>query len=278
MIIGFSGKKQSGKNTATNFCIGSFLWSQEIIEGSFYINKNGQLVVSDLMGDTSKRGILDMDRQDPHLQNWLKQNVYSVCKMYSYADCLKDVCINILGLSYEQCYGTDEQKNSLTHLLWEDMPGVITPNTASGILCDASGNGSNPNDIIGWHGLKVIVHEPGQMTAREVMQYIGTEIFRKINPEVWVEATIRRIQKEKPMFAIITDIRFVNEVLAVQKNGGIVIRLTRHKKEKDIHTSETALDNFDAFDFIIQNDKMSIAEQNAAIADILKKSGIQLCI
>ncbi|NMC62387.1 MAG: hypothetical protein GYA55_04395, partial [SAR324 cluster bacterium] len=39
----------------------------------------------------------------------------------SFADTLKDFCIETLGLTYEQCYGTDEQKNSSTKYLWENV-------------------------------------------------------------------------------------------------------------------------------------------------------------
>jgi len=43
--------------------------------------------------------------------------------IYSFADPLKkDVCINILGLTERQCYGTDADKNTLTNLRWENMP------------------------------------------------------------------------------------------------------------------------------------------------------------
>ena len=43
-------------------------------------------------------------------------------RTYSFADPLKQICINLLGLSNEQCYGSDEDKNSLTSLRWEDIP------------------------------------------------------------------------------------------------------------------------------------------------------------
>ena len=103
-------------------------------------------------------------------------------KIYNFADPLKQLCINILGLTEEQCYGTDENKNETVDCYW---PGI-----------DA------------------------QMTAREVLQYVGTDVFRRMQHHVWSSATIRLIEKEKPKLALIADCRFPNEVDAVKKAGG----------------------------------------------------------
>ena len=47
-------------------------------------------------------------------------------KMYSFADMLKEkVCMDVMGLTYEQCYGTDEEKNSVTTYMWERLPREI---------------------------------------------------------------------------------------------------------------------------------------------------------
>ena len=86
-------------------------------------------------------------------------------KIYNFADPLKQVCIDILGLTYDQCYGTDENKNELVDCYW---PGIDE-----------------------------------QMTAREVMQHLGTDMFRRLQQNVWSAATIRLIEKEKPDLAII---------------------------------------------------------------------------
>ena len=67
-----------------------------------------------------------------------------------------------------------------------------------------------------------------RMTAREVMQYVGTDVFRKIQHDVWAGATIKKIDLEKPDLAVIADCRFPNEVDAIQKAGGLVIKLNRN--------------------------------------------------
>lgn len=159
-------------------------------------------------------------------------------KIYNFADPLKqDICISVLGLSYDQCYGSDDHKNTFTNCYWDNK----------------------------------------RLTAREVMQFVGTNIFRKMKQDVWASATINKIKIEKAPLAVIADCRFPNEVEAVKNAGGIVIKLTRNPFDSD-HESETALDNInyseDKFDYIIDNNILTIEEQNSIILDILTKEGV----
>lgn len=176
-------------------------------------------------------------------------------KIYNFADPLKkDICMNILGLSYEQCYGDDEAKNSLTPIRWKDIPEYN----------------------ISWTWSKD--YDPsGFMTARQVMQQIGTNIFRQIKNDVWSSATINKIQNEKPPLAIIADCRFPNEVEAVRNVGGIVIKLTRNPYNSD-HESEIALDEIfyptNNFDLVVCNESLSISEQNEIVFNFLQKKKV----
>jgi hypothetical protein len=163
---------------------------------------------------------------------------FNSAKIYNFADPLKqDICINILGLTEYQCYGTDDQKNELVDCYWDNK----------------------------------------QLTAREVMQMVGTDMFRVMQKNVWSSATIRKIQNDKPKLAIIADCRFPNEVDAVKDAGGIVIKLTRNPHNSD-HTSEIALDtnNFDQsnFDLVVDNRNISIDEQNTSLMLFLQNKGI----
>lgn len=243
MILGISGKKQSGKTTSGNFILSIFIANLGISK-KVHINSKGEIVVSDLFSNVSYAGVLDLNKpnNDYLIQKTIK-TLDPYVKLYSFADPLKkDICINILGLTWDQCYGTDEDKNSLTLLKWDDMPGY---------------NGE----------LK------GNMTAREVMEYIGTGIFRKIKINSWVDGTINSILKDKTKLAIITDCRFPNEVEAIKKQNGKVIRLSRSKFNSDSE-SELVLDekNYDwsKFDFIVRNDDMEIYDQCMQIQQILQ--------
>lgn len=166
------------------------------------------------------------------LANFINQQHPNVShKIYSFADPLKeDICMNILGLTYDQCYGSDDSKNTMTDLCWLGK----------------------------------------QLTAREAMEIIGTDIFRKLKTSVWVDATINKILKEKRDIAIIVDCRFPNESNAILDNNGCVIRLDLDPFHS-LSTSESALDadhyDWTRFTKVIHNHSMSIEEKNQ---DILK--------
>jgi hypothetical protein len=94
------------------------------------------------------------------------------------------------------------------------------------------------------------------MTSRELLQYFGTDIMRQMYTNIWVDHAINTIEREQSELAILADVRFPNEVEAVKKAGGKVIRLTRECKN-DEHSSECALDedryDWKNFDFIVDN-------------------------
>jgi hypothetical protein len=189
------------------------------------------------------------------VEKFIKQNFLPIsCKLYSFADPLKqDICMNLLGLTHEQCYGTDEDKNTLTNIRWSDMPIEIQQ--------------KHYNDMV----------TNDYLTGRQVMEVIGTEIFRKMYGNIWVDATISKIYREQHDLAIILDNRFPNEVNSVLDNNGIVIRLT-----KDIFNSdsepERALDpdNYDwtRFSLVLDNSNMTLEQKNNTILTFLQNQGI----
>lgn len=166
------------------------------------------------------------------LKGLLLSNGYSDVEIYNFADPLKeDICMNMFGLTYSQCYGEDDNKNELVDAYWDGQ----------------------------------------QLTARDLMQLVGTDLFRKLNNNVWVNALINKIKRTDHQIVIVSDCRFPNEVAAVKQNGGLVFRLTRNPHEST-HISECILDknNYDWHNFsdVIDNSDMSVREQ----FDCLKKS------
>jgi len=125
---------------------------------------------------------------------------------------------------------------------------------------------------------------PCGRTLREMLQLVGTDWFRTVYPDVWVNTLIYELQQLTTNKIIISDVRFPNELQAIQKMGGHVIRLTRNP-HNDQHESETALDlieeatinelNSDVlngmFDAIIDNSKMNVEEQNDAVWRLLEE-------
>lgn len=170
-------------------------------------------------------------------------------RIYSFADPLKqDICINILNLTHDQCYGSDEDKNSLTDILWENIPGYRGSFT-------------------------------GRMTARQVMEVVGTNIFRKIKNDIWAQATLNKIKKEDFDIAIIADCRFPNEVNDIIAHNGLVIRLSRDTFQSNTE-AEMALDkeyyDWSNFSLVIDNHNMTVEQKNEQIEQFLKNTGIIL--
>ena len=203
-ILGFAGKKQSGKNTCCNF-LQMLKFHEYGVCKNASLNEQGQILVSDLFGETvSGSDWIPLTEEYVDISQLLES--FRPCKIYAFADVLKEFSVDVLGLEYNQVYGTNEEKNSPTHLLWENMP---------------TGNNKGP------------------MTGREVLQYFGSDICRKMYENIWFDACIRRIRKDNPELALISDVRFPNEITGVQKEGGIVFGLPRDiVNGKDTHTSE----------------------------------------
>lgn len=248
-ILGFAGHKQSGKTTCCNFLHGYQLRAQRIID-DFVITDEGKLVIgTDMILPDGKQqksnGFLDVKRADLEFAEWAAYSMWPYVKNYSFSDPLKEISIGLFGLTHEQCYGTDGQKNTLTNIKWGDLP----------ISKKEIGKKTNK-----------------KMTAREFLQYFGTNIFRSIKEDVWAERCIKDIENENPLLAVIDDCRFMNEVDAIQNAGGKIIKLTR-SVYKDSHSSECALDDWENYDAIVENDKLSIHETCVEIIKILTNWG-----
>ena len=203
-ILGFAGKKQSGKNTCCNFLLMLKFHEYGVCKNAS-LNEQGQILVSDLFGEkVSGSDWIPLTEEYVDISQLLES--FRPCKIYAFADVLKEFAVDVLGLEYNQVYGTNEEKNSPTHLLWENMP---------------TGNNKGP------------------MTGREVLQYFGSDICRKMYENIWFDACIRRIRKDNPELALISDVRFPNEITGIQKEGGIVLGLPRDiVNGKDTHSSE----------------------------------------
>jgi len=289
-IFGIAGRKQSGKNTTANIIHGFVLMDKNMIM-DFNIDQYGTLFIKtkNRFGDEGW-GEFDINRKDKEFLDYAEYNLWPFVKLYSFADTLKWICIDLFNIPPECVYGTDEQKNTvIPHLLWENMPGVITPENAwkifhtfnswnyhnltqeeIKILNEKIKTQFSPQDFNPYNPTwcvfpdkGIFVHKSGPMTAREFMQFFGSEIMRKMYSNIWIDNTIKRIKSEGSELAILCDVRFPNEINAIKENGGSVIKLTR-AIHKDTHQSEVALDNFDKSHFaaIIDNQDNSYTIEN----------------
>jgi len=224
LILGISGKKQSGKDTACAVVPYLYAVHQGLIEPEY-------------------------DYDDPVVEEVTSGLVIQ----WHFAKLLKQMIHDLLDLPTEMLWGTDEQKNALTQYDWANISPAI-------------------KDAVGIKGISA--DSTGPISAREIMQFVGTEMFRhNFGDQIWVDAAFRGIQKLGADVTLIPDTRFPSEVDAIlAKPQGYVMRLLRDPCGKDGHESETALDDFDwnkTKCFVIDNREMSIPEQHVATSKVI---------
>jgi len=252
-LLGLSGKKQSGKSTTANWIIGQQMVAVDMVSW-IKIDKMGRLIVPAVIDDELSEGVFDPLSHDPNVQKLLAQYVWPVVKLYSFADILKMSACAIFGLEPKQVNGTDEEKNAPTKFKWEQFDKFLLDKTRNDIK--ANGTSELP------------------MTGRHILQVMGTDIFRTIYGDVWVDACLRNTVEDGADLAVITDCRFPNEVKGVQAAGGKVMRFLRAPfADGDQHASETALDNYVGFDHVFDNRELNIVEQNEKTNYLLRDWG-----
>lgn len=115
--------------------------------------------------------------------------------------------------------------------------------------------------------------EWGNLTPRLLLQLLGTDCGRQIiHPNIWINSLFREYNSTKLNW-IITDTRFINEFNSIKERNGINIQIISDKSPKDNHISETELDNYNEFNYVIENNK-TIEELILKIKEILIKEQI----
>ena len=99
-------------------------------------------------------------------------------------------------------------------------------------------------------GKKTTINWIGK-TVRELLQGIGQGLRDAIDPNLWVK--ILFANTEGWSYYIIADVRYPNEVYAIKKRNGVLIRIDRKGAGAGNHSSETALDNYKEWDVHIEN-------------------------
>lgn len=104
-------------------------------------------------------------------------------------------------------------------------------------------------DIPGNEKLKdVIVPEIGK-SARTIWIEWG-QAAKAVHDGVWVDYLLKNTTCD---ILLITDFRYPVEAHAIQKQGGILIKLERDAEKKHNDVADCALDDFNDWDYIIKN-------------------------
>lgn len=288
MIIGISGKKQSGKNTV------ALIW-QYLYD---YYNNNYTHPITE-------EDFKEYVKNNHHLKSvWIQK---------SFAHKIKQIICILLGCTMEQLEDPVFKETPLGEEWW--CWKIVLEGGYGTHLYPYSL--PKPKNI---QGLNLV-----KMTPRMLMQMLGTEFGRDmVHPNLWVNSLMNEYKRQK---WLITDVRFPNEAKAIKDRGGILIRLDREgfdnskqiewscdtahlelcklhsvdpeddselwdgENYKEIyqdefnklydvywdlysqHSSETALDDYKEWDYVIDNN-YSLLELILRVRQIMFKEGI----
>lgn len=123
-------------------------------------------------------------------------------------------------------------------------------------------------------GFKAVARAMFGMTTKDpqLLQVLGTDVFRRKDPDVWIRTLHFTIHEDAPKVALITDVRFPNEAEWIRSQGGIVIKVERIDENglsylsgdrNPLHESETALDHYSSWNYTIRTDRVELLREAA---------------
>ncbi len=260
-LIGISGKLQSGKDTVTK-------------------------IIQWLLLNQDKGTEIPFDRFDLYKEAATWKNV-------KFADKLKDIVCLLLGCTREQLedpifketpLGEEWVKYELNYASHSRLSYCNCSEYYKKYFC-------SEEEAIKYIEGDLEVDQDSieiskiELTPRLLLQLLGTECGREIiHPDIWVNATFADYQPNGAPYNslgdvfddlklcpfetkmpnwIISDVRFPNEAKAIKDRNGILIRVNRNIGLEFMHESETALDNYNDWDYVIDN--------NGTIEDLIEK-------
>lgn len=105
--------------------------------------------------------------------------------------------------------------------------------------------------------LKSTVHPKWGITPREMMQKVGTDMFRSFDPNIWIKYVQHELMFHygKVKFLVVSDVRFENEADMVRNLGGKIWHIQGRGEDGvgDSHSSEAGVSILEG-DHVILND------------------------
>jgi len=214
-IIAIAGCKNSGKSSLCKFITFVIARAEGYISDDPLSGKFSCDNLVQLPKDDSKNNIY-ITKNGSFFKNAELSRKPSV-EVDSFAKPIKEMCVDIFGINPESIYGNEDQKKSLTHYEWKNIPEHIRSSFE--------------------------VSDESKISAREMMQMLGTDIFRNyFNNNIWVDALLRRVEKSSAEVIMVDDLRFNSEAEKLMKKNAMFIHLQRMWKQGGMHSSENGLD------------------------------------
>ena len=167
------------------------------------------------------------------LANAVKNFTPNKVVVLSVATYLKNMCANLLGMSFEQMMEYKDNNKTIDITVDNKWVNILKKHTTV------------PHPF-----LENEVKGKKLTNVREVLQYVGTDIIRQFQPDWHLEQLLKDIESYPDDTIIcIDDVRFPNEKKAIEKLGGEVFFIIRPNALYSIsnHESEISL-TWDMFD------------------------------
>lgn len=174
-----------------------------------------------------------------------------------FADRLKEICMKVYDLTEEQVSDFRAKEASL------DQP--IDLDARLDLLRAET-------------GLLLFEQRLVANTPRQVLQYVGTDYIRSVQPDYWLQVVAQKIKENPDGNYVITDVRFPNEAEILKGLGAFILKVLRLSKLPDNSMAEHASEqiNFksDATLAVMEDDfsltKLIVsASKNKGLVDML---------
>jgi hypothetical protein len=216
--------------------------------------------------------------------NFLAENTNGVC--LAQADPLKRFAAKVFGFTEEQLWGPSEMRNRVDERFWS--PGLwdeVAVNLNRCVESWVNELGWSPysvKKVMDWGEQleRSCLEESLKLNPRVVLQTLGTEVGRRIDPNTWNRVAIETAKsllagnkgydRTKGLvdnkgaevdLVIAVDGRFRNEILGVKQAGGMAVKIVSPEETESVgikgHQSEAELRGIPDswFDAIVINDK-----------------------
>jgi hypothetical protein len=145
-------------------------------------------------------------------------------QVVSFADKLKQTCVKITGLPFEHF----EQQN-LKESIYD--PKFLKTSEIVTLLTEFNIDAGNTNALEQFSGVQYT-------SNRQLMQILGTDILRNIDRNIHIKNVLNRQDN-----LIIPDVRFENEAIEIDANGGYLVYIQNKDAESNLsltsHRSES---------------------------------------
>lgn len=171
--------------------------------------------------------------------------------------------VKILGFTGKKKHGKTTASSHATQVLKEKGYEVMHVRFKDAIIDTMNSKLDKTLGLLGDHYTmsreQLFDEKPPMM--RVLMQEVGTEIYRAVNPDYWVLEWYRKMfavaqeAKDIGKLVILTDdVRFMNEYQLLKAKGGTLLRINRTGYDDGVgnnHATETEMDTFSP-DYIIE--------------------------